>query len=108
MSPDRALVSRDISRSEAVEADLTRLIEKRDEKRRESEGERLERELWQEIAEREDAKDQSRRTWEWIRFHEDQAERAERNAAEIAARNRARADALRLRVGAPAELEERA
>ena len=98
----------DIARGEAVESDLDRLITKRDTQRREEEGERLTRELWQEIAEREDAKDRSRRTWDWIRALEERAERAERNGAEIAARNRARAHALRLRVGAPAELEESA
>jgi hypothetical protein len=46
----------DIARSEAVEADLTRLIEKRDEKRRETEGERRIREAWQESAERHNLK----------------------------------------------------
>ena len=101
-------VARDISRAETVEKELDSLIRRRHESRVEAEGERLTRELWQEIAEREDAKDQSRRTWEWIRALEERAERAERNAAEIAARNRATANALRLRVGSPAELEESA
>jgi hypothetical protein len=40
----------DISRSEHVETDLNRLIERRNAQRRKTEGERLEEELWQESA----------------------------------------------------------
>ena len=45
----------DIEASERVEADLTRLVERRDAERRESEGERLERELWEESVMRHNA-----------------------------------------------------
>jgi hypothetical protein len=38
----------DIARGEMVEAELDAMIRRRDEKRRQSEGERLEEELWQE------------------------------------------------------------
>ena len=42
----------DIEASERVEADLTRLIERRDAERRESEGERRVEEFWQESVRR--------------------------------------------------------
>ena len=46
-----------IAKGEAVEHELDAMIRRRDTQHRETEGERLERELWQEIAEREEAKD---------------------------------------------------
>jgi hypothetical protein len=55
----------DISRSEHVETDLDRLIERRDTERRKTEGERLEEELWQESVGRYNAlrREENRIAW---------------------------------------------
>ena len=85
-------VTRDISRAEMVESDLDRLISKRDTQRRETEGERAERELWQESTERFSAARQQQLALEWLDYHQ-QRQRAHRktfalldamHAAEIA------------------------
>ena len=59
----------DITRGEVVESDLDRLISKRDEKRRQTEGERLEEELYMESVRRHHEKCQRELAWEWLRFH---------------------------------------
>ena len=48
---------RNIAHAESVEKELDNFIRNCAQKRRESEGARLEREMWVEISEREDAKD---------------------------------------------------
>ena len=70
--------------------------------------EREREELWAASVRAHSAQRQEALAWDWIRALEERAERAERNGAEIAARNRARANALRLRLGFPTELEESA
>ena len=101
-------VARDNSRGEQAEADLDRLITRRHDHRAAENGHRPSEELWQESVRTYNAKEENRLTWDWIRALEERAERAERNGVEIAARKRARANALRLRVGSPVELEESA
>jgi hypothetical protein len=55
----------DVSRAESVERELDRLIEKRHDQRVQSEGERLEEELWQETVGRYNARrrDENRIAW---------------------------------------------
>jgi hypothetical protein len=53
----------DISRSEQVETDLDRFIERRDAEWRKSEGERLEEELWRESVDRYDARRREENLW---------------------------------------------
>ena len=96
----------DITRAEATEKELDSLIRRRHDQRASENGHRPSEELWQQSVRTYNAKEQSRLTWDWIRALEERAERAECNGAEIAARNRARANALRIRVGSPDELEE--
>jgi hypothetical protein len=84
----------DIARSEQVETDLDRLIEKRHGQRVLSEGERPSEELWTASERIYEGKRQRRRAWEWVRYFEEQAARAERNGALVAAANRRKAHAL--------------
>jgi hypothetical protein len=59
----------DIDAGERVEVDLTRLIERRDAERRESEGERLEHELWEESVMRHNARKQRELVQLWLEYH---------------------------------------
>ncbi len=93
------------AKGEATEKELDGLIRRRHDQRAAENGHRPSEELWQESVRTYNAKEESRRAWDWIRALEERAERAERNAAEIAARNRATANALRIRVGGLAAVE---
>jgi len=84
----------DIAQGEKVEAELDHMIRRADERRRLSEGERREEELWQESVERYNAKRQAELTFQWISYHEAAAERALANGEAIAARHRAQIEAL--------------
>jgi hypothetical protein len=59
----------DISRSEQVETDLDRLIERRDTERRKTEGERLEEELWQESVDRYNARRREENRIAWCAYY---------------------------------------
>jgi hypothetical protein len=79
---------------ERAEASLTAFIGKRDEQRRAEEGERPAEELWAASERIYAAKRWRQRAWDWVRFYQEQAVRAERNGAEVAAANRRKAEAL--------------
>jgi hypothetical protein len=53
-----------------VEAELTRMIERRDEKRRSEEGERAAEEMWMETVRRYHERERQRILWERKRFYE--------------------------------------
>jgi hypothetical protein len=57
-----------------VEAELTRMIERRDEKRRSEEGERAAEEMWAESARRHAAKLRDAARVEWSLYHEHMSE----------------------------------
>jgi len=83
-----------IAQGEKVEAELDAMIRRADERRRLSEGERAEDELWQESAERYNAKRQAELVFAWVSYHEEAACRALANGEAIAARHRAQIEAL--------------
>jgi hypothetical protein len=58
----------DISRSEQVETDLDRLIERRDTERRKSEGERRAEELWAESVRRYNARQEADHRLAWFEY----------------------------------------
>jgi hypothetical protein len=60
----------DIARSEAVEADLTRLIEKRHDRRVVEEGERPAEEAWQESERRHEARKREENRLAWCGYFE--------------------------------------
>ena len=49
---------------------MTRFIERRDDKRRQSQGERLEQELWMETVKAYNERQRERMLWERLRYHE--------------------------------------
>jgi hypothetical protein len=53
-----------------VEAELDRMIERRDEKRRRTEGERREEDLWVETARRFNERARAERRAQWAEYHE--------------------------------------
>jgi hypothetical protein len=65
----------DISRSEGVEHELNRLIERRHDQRATEERHRPSEELWQESVERYNAERDRQLRTEWTEYHQDQAER---------------------------------
>jgi len=65
----------DISRSEAVEHELNRLIERRHDHRTAEERHRLSEELWQESVERHNAERDRQLRTEWTKYHRGQAVR---------------------------------
>jgi hypothetical protein len=65
----------DISRSEAVEHELNRLIERRHDHRTAEERHRPSEELWQESVERYNAERDRQLRTEWTEYHRGQAER---------------------------------
>jgi hypothetical protein len=65
----------DISRSEAVENELNRLIDKRHDQRTAEEKHRPSEELWQESVERYNAEHQRQLRAEWCEYHQDQVAR---------------------------------
>ena len=90
----------DIAKGEAVEADLTRLVEKRHEKRVESEGERRIQEAWQESADRHNLKLECD---EWIArylYHRAHRGRIGRMASGLMAEHDAAAEAYAAKLAA--------
>jgi len=61
-----------VARAEKVEKDLDAMIRRRDDQRRDTEGERAEEELWAESCRAHDAKREQERRAAWCRYHEDQ------------------------------------
>ena len=59
----------DVSRAESVERELDRLIEKRHDQRVQSEGERLEEELWQESVDRYNARRREENRIAWCAYY---------------------------------------
>jgi hypothetical protein len=59
----------DIAKSEATEKDLDLFITRRDAERRESEGERLEHELWAESVAKYNARRQRELAQQWLEYH---------------------------------------
>jgi hypothetical protein len=84
----------DIAQSEKVEAELDHMIRRADERRRLSEGERAEHELWHESERQYEAKRQAELVFAWCEFYERQAQAALANGERIAAANRAKAARL--------------
>jgi hypothetical protein len=56
--------------AEAAERDVDRFIERRDEKRRQTEGERLEESLWMKTVEAYNKRAREGMLWEKLRYHE--------------------------------------
>jgi hypothetical protein len=65
----------DISRSEAVEHELNRLVERRHDHRTAEERHKPSEELWQESVERYEAERQRQLRAAWCEYHQDQATR---------------------------------
>ena len=84
----------DIAQGEKVEAELDHMIRRADERRRLTEGERAEHELWEESYRKYEARSQAELVFEWCGFYERQAQRAIAIGGRIAAENRARAAKL--------------
>jgi hypothetical protein len=59
----------DISRTEQVETDLDRLIQRRHDQRVQTEGERLEEELWQESVDRYNARRREENRIAWCAYY---------------------------------------
>lgn len=98
-------IGRDISEgrsAEAAEAQLDHFIERRHNERIRTEGERAEMEAWELSARIHASKLERDNAAKWRRFHLEQAERAERNAALIAAEHRRRAEVLEATEGGAA------
>ena len=72
------LATRDIAKGEAAESSIDAFISRRDKQRRQTEGERLEEELWQASARIHEAKQRRKNLEAWRCYHEDQAERHRR------------------------------
>ena len=70
------------------------MIRRADERRRLSEGERREEELWRESERQYEAKRQAELVFAWVEYHEEAAARALANGEAIAARHRAQIEAL--------------
>ena len=70
-------IGRDIGRSEAIEGDLDRLIERRHDQRVTLEDERPAEEAWQESERRQEARsrEENRAAWGGRVYHQEQAER---------------------------------
>ena len=68
-------IGRDIGRSEDVEGDLDRLIERRHDQRVTVEGERPAEEAWQESERRQEARRREENWASWCEYHQEQAER---------------------------------
>jgi hypothetical protein len=64
-----------VARGEAVEKDLDAMIRRRDDKRRQTEGERREEELWAQSCRAHNAQREQERRAAWASFHRAQAER---------------------------------
>ena len=84
----------DISRSEWVEHELNRLIERRHDQRTIQERHRRSEELWQESLERYNAERDRQLKTEWAEYHQGQAERHRAVLESLIARHEARAAKL--------------
>jgi hypothetical protein len=60
----------DVAHGEIVEAELTRMIERRDEKRRAEEGDRLDEELYMDSVRRFHARSEAEMRSRWLDFHQ--------------------------------------
>jgi len=85
-------ISRDISKGEAIDADLDRLIERRDKIRRITEGERLGEELWRESARKAEVARKERIRLECAEFHRAQARRHKTVLASLVERHEQEAE----------------
>jgi hypothetical protein len=65
----------DVVRAEIVESELDRMIERRDDKRRETEGHRPSEEMYEESCRVHNARREQERRAAWASFHRAQAER---------------------------------
>jgi hypothetical protein len=81
-----------VARGEFVEGELDTFIERRDTQRRETEGERLERELWAESVTRYNARRRAENEAAWCEYHRGQAERRRRILASLVAYHEAEAE----------------
>ena len=84
----------DIAKGEAVEHEIDAMIRRRDTHRRQTEGERLEEELYEPSVRAWRARREAESREAWATYHRSAAERIERTAAQIAAEHRARAEML--------------
>ena len=84
----------DISRSEGVEHELSRLIERRHDQRTAEERHRPSEELWQESLERYNAERDRQLRTEWTEYHRGQAERHRTVLKALIATHEARAAKL--------------
>jgi hypothetical protein len=73
---------------------LTRFIERRDDKRRQTEGERLEDDLWMETVKAYNERERRQIRAEWRNYHESQAERHRRTLAALIAHHEGEAQKL--------------
>lgn len=83
-----------VARTEMVEAELTRMIERRDEKRRQTEGERQAEEMWRESVARYNERERRQMRAEWYGWHCDQAERHRRTLEALIAHHEGEAEKL--------------
>ncbi len=88
-------LGRDISRGESVEAELDAMIRRRDDKRRETEGESRERELWAETEARHAEKRREQNRASWAAFHRRQAERHRATLTDLVVFHEAQAEKYR-------------
>ena len=89
----------DIARAEKVEGELDILITRRHEKRSESEGERREREAWQETEMRHAQQRREANRLAWCEYHRAAAERARRTLEALIAEHGAAASVLEHELG---------
>jgi hypothetical protein len=87
-------LSRDIRRSEIVEADLDNLIDRRDKMRRLEEGERAEEAAWVESTRVYNEKRRQQARLEWHAHHTSQAERLRSTLEALVAHHEERAEEL--------------
>jgi len=78
-----------ISRSEGVEHELNRLIERRHDQRTSEEGHRPSEELWQESVERYNSERKRQLRAAWCSYHQDQAARHRATLESLIARHEA-------------------
>ncbi len=84
----------DIVQGEKVEAELDHMIRRADERRRLTEGERAEHELWQESAERYNARQEREMRARWYGYHCEQADRHRRTLEALIAHHEEQAERL--------------
>ena len=77
----------DVSRADSVERELDRLIEKRHDQRRQTEGERLEEELYESSTRAWRERQEAVRRAEWCAYHQDQAARTRAVLEDLIARH---------------------